>query len=602
MDAPDPVARGARGTSATPRTSSCRACCTRRILRSPYRARARRSASTRRRCPTTSSCSRRTTSASLGATAARSRTRPCSRSTGAVRRRPVAAVAAATAARGGRGARADRGRLRGAAGGVRRGRRRCGRARRSSTTLTTISDNAAAYFGMRPQPGTNVCHLFRHPQRRRRARASPRRTWSSRRRSDGGGAARGDGAARLRWRAGTATGSRCGRARRRRSTCARSSPRSSGSREEQRPGRLSADGRLVRRQDVRPPRGDRRRARAQGGPPGDGRAAADRGVGDAQPPSGGDPRAARRARRRDARREARRLLASTPAPTPTAARASRRRSATRRSARTGSRTSRSTRAASTRTCRRTAPSAATARRRRCGRPSGRWTCSPTGSDWIRSSCGCATCCGTATSSAPARTMHDVHFAECLERGGRRDRLARGPAAGRACACCSRGCRRRAGPRSRSRRTTTAATRCAARRPRWARARAARSSLLAARAARRRPRADPLPRPRHRPRPVRHPDDVEPLDLHDGPRARGGRRATCARTAARGVGEVVNEGGLDPDTGQGIASSHWHQGAAAAEVRVDEETGKVEVVRAARRGLRRAGSSTGRARSSRTRAR
>lgn len=47
---------------------------------------------------------------------------------------------------------------------------------------------------------------------------------------------------------------------------------------------------------------------------------------------------------------------------------------------------------------------------------------------------------------------------------------------------------------------------------------------------------------------------------------------------RGVGEVVNEGGLDPDTGQGLASTHWHQAAAAAEVRVDEETGRVEVVR------------------------
>jgi CO/xanthine dehydrogenase Mo-binding subunit len=47
---------------------------------------------------------------------------------------------------------------------------------------------------------------------------------------------------------------------------------------------------------------------------------------------------------------------------------------------------------------------------------------------------------------------------------------------------------------------------------------------------------------------------------------------------RGFGEVVNEGGLDPDTGQGIASTHWHQGAAAARVRVDEETGKVTVER------------------------
>jgi CO/xanthine dehydrogenase Mo-binding subunit len=47
---------------------------------------------------------------------------------------------------------------------------------------------------------------------------------------------------------------------------------------------------------------------------------------------------------------------------------------------------------------------------------------------------------------------------------------------------------------------------------------------------------------------------------------------------RGYGEVEIPGGLDPDSGQGVASSHWHQGAASAEVRIDEETGKVEVVR------------------------
>jgi CO/xanthine dehydrogenase Mo-binding subunit len=44
----------------------------------------------------------------------------------------------------------------------------------------------------------------------------------------------------------------------------------------------------------------------------------------------------------------------------------------------------------------------------------------------------------------------------------------------------------------------------------------------------------------------------------------------------GFGEVVDEGGLDPDTGQGVASTHWHQGAAAAVVRLDEETGRIEV--------------------------
>jgi CO/xanthine dehydrogenase Mo-binding subunit len=55
-------------------------------------------------------------------------------------------------------------------------------------------------------------------------------------------------------------------------------------------------------------------------------------------------------------------------------------------------------------------------------------------------------------------------------------------------------------------------------------------------------------------------------------------AELRRNGARGFAEVQIPGGLDPDTGQGVASYHWHQGAGAAEVRVDEETGKVEVVR------------------------
>jgi CO/xanthine dehydrogenase Mo-binding subunit len=49
-----------------------------------------------------------------------------------------------------------------------------------------------------------------------------------------------------------------------------------------------------------------------------------------------------------------------------------------------------------------------------------------------------------------------------------------------------------------------------------------------------------------------------------------------RDDCRGFGEVANPGGLDPDTGQGTASTHWHQGAAAARVGVDEETGRVTV--------------------------
>ncbi len=46
-----------------------------------------------------------------------------------------------------------------------------------------------------------------------------------------------------------------------------------------------------------------------------------------------------------------------------------------------------------------------------------------------------------------------------------------------------------------------------------------------------------------------------------------------------TGDYRNEGGIDPDRGQGIASSHWHQGAGAVEVEVDIETGKVEILRA-----------------------
>lgn len=47
-----------------------------------------------------------------------------------------------------------------------------------------------------------------------------------------------------------------------------------------------------------------------------------------------------------------------------------------------------------------------------------------------------------------------------------------------------------------------------------------------------------------------------------------------------LGEATyrTEGGLDPETGQGIGSVHWHQAAAAAEVEVDTETGKVILLR------------------------
>ena len=46
----------------------------------------------------------------------------------------------------------------------------------------------------------------------------------------------------------------------------------------------------------------------------------------------------------------------------------------------------------------------------------------------------------------------------------------------------------------------------------------------------------------------------------------------------GSGTFQTEGSLDPETGLGIATSHFHQSAAAAEVEVDTETGRVEVLK------------------------
>jgi CO/xanthine dehydrogenase Mo-binding subunit len=46
----------------------------------------------------------------------------------------------------------------------------------------------------------------------------------------------------------------------------------------------------------------------------------------------------------------------------------------------------------------------------------------------------------------------------------------------------------------------------------------------------------------------------------------------------GNGSFITQGGLDPETGQGIGSVHWHQAAGAAEVEVDLETGKVDILR------------------------
>jgi CO/xanthine dehydrogenase Mo-binding subunit len=47
---------------------------------------------------------------------------------------------------------------------------------------------------------------------------------------------------------------------------------------------------------------------------------------------------------------------------------------------------------------------------------------------------------------------------------------------------------------------------------------------------------------------------------------------------RGEGTFSVEGGLDPETGQGVGSVHWHQAVGAAEIAVDLETGKIDLLR------------------------
>ncbi|MBI3742427.1 MAG: xanthine dehydrogenase family protein [Chloroflexi bacterium] len=45
-----------------------------------------------------------------------------------------------------------------------------------------------------------------------------------------------------------------------------------------------------------------------------------------------------------------------------------------------------------------------------------------------------------------------------------------------------------------------------------------------------------------------------------------------------LGEFETKLGLDPETGQGIATPHWHQGAAAVQIEVNMETGQINIVR------------------------
>ncbi len=239
-----------------------------------------------------------------------------------------------------------------------------------------ISDNDAAYFDLRPQPDTNICHRFRirtgdvaegfaqadvvveetfRTPSAQHAPMEPHATLAAldRRRPPGGVDRHADPVQR-----------------------AHGPGRHLRHRRGARADRLPADGRLVRGQDVRAPGGDRGRAGPQGAAPGQGGARPRRGVADAQPPSGGGQGPHRR-HSATARWWPRSSTAgSTRAPTPTAGRASRRRWATPASGPTGSPTCASTARASTPTCRPTAPTAATARCSRCGPRSGRWTCWP----------------------------------------------------------------------------------------------------------------------------------------------------------------------------------------------------------------------------------
>src|SRR5207253_2143277 len=82
-----------------------------------------------------------------------------------------------------------------------------------------------------------------------------------------------------------------------------------------------------------------------------------------------------------------------------------------------------------------------------------------------------------------------------------------------------------------------------------------------------------------------PDDVELKDGRASVVGSPDRSAPYGQLISRarrgnllGHGTFASTGGLDPETGQGTASVHWHQGAGAAEVEVDLETGRVEVLR------------------------
>jgi hypothetical protein len=155
-----PAPRATRRTSTS--TASCPPGSSVRLSRMRACSRSTRRPSLR----AASRCSR-TTSAGSRATACRSRTRPCSRSTGC----GTSGTSSQPSPPGHRATR--RRRPRSSRWTTRRpavldvveavAQRRSARARRDRS-----SSGGAAYFGMRPQPEANVCHRFQLRRRRRR--------------------------------------------------------------------------------------------------------------------------------------------------------------------------------------------------------------------------------------------------------------------------------------------------------------------------------------------------------------------------------------------------------------------------------------------------
>ncbi len=214
--------------------------------------------------------------------------------------------------------------------------------------------------------------------------------------------------------------------------------------------------------------------------------------------------------------------------------------------------------------------------RRCGRPSGRWTCSLERLDADPLDLRLQNLLQEGDRYATGEELHDVRFAECLEAaaaaiGWHESRQGKG------LCVLMKGMQTpsRAGIAIEASDDGTFTLRCATAEMGQGARRAV--SLLA---------AELLGVDVDR---VRFPDpdtDLVPYDTRTTSsrstyimgRALVDAVRDLQENGQRGYGEVEIPGGLDPDTGQGVASHHWHQGAGAAEVRVDEETGKIEVLR------------------------